>query len=104
MLVAGMMKRCPKCGKPLKFRFEGGRDNPENIGRRFGSVVLKLQCETCGKFLCADREDAQPYQTRENKHLVGLYVKVREDQSDRLQQEPNQSAVVRDALDDYFNS
>lgn len=102
VLVARMMKRCPKCNKPLKFRFEGGRDNPENIGRRFGADVLKLMCDTCGKFLCADRDGSIPYQTRGNKNLVGLYVKVRSDQSERLQEEPNQSAAVRDALDDYF--
>lgn len=56
---------CKLCSTPLRFRFPGGRKNPENTGHRAGIVILKLVCPNCGeKWLATDAKESHPYQVR----------------------------------------
>ena len=63
---------CPKCNNKLVWRNPGGKE--ANRSKRAGE--FKLKCLTCNeKWLYRDGENSHPYQTRENQHLVGMYVK-----------------------------
>lgn len=90
--------KCLKCERQLKYRFDGGKKNPKNYGKRGRAIIILLACDEHGKFCCGVEAGSVPYQTKARQYVRRLQL-WRPDQIKFLKTIPDQQEYVRTALD-----